>query len=84
MMNLTHLNSISATYPGFQSLPKGVKKMLLVTESLFFEDARPLPKVPEVKFSPSDHADRADDIQVIDFAQAIQSFPPPASIGAGS
>jgi hypothetical protein len=34
------LNSITATYPGFQSLPKGIKKMLLVSESVFFEEAR--------------------------------------------
>jgi len=26
-----------ATYPGFQELPKGVRKMLLVSESHFFE-----------------------------------------------
>ena len=34
------LNSITATYPGFQSLPKGVKQMLLVSESVFFDEAR--------------------------------------------
>jgi hypothetical protein len=41
-MNLSPFNSVAATYPGFQSLPKGVKQMLLITESVFFEDARPL------------------------------------------
>lgn len=35
------LNSIAATYPGFQALPKGVKQLLLVSESVFFEEARP-------------------------------------------
>lgn len=40
-MNPSSLNSIAATYPGFQALPKGVKKLLLVSESVFFEDARP-------------------------------------------
>jgi hypothetical protein len=34
------LHSITATYPGFQALPKGVKQMLLVTESVFFDEAR--------------------------------------------
>jgi hypothetical protein len=34
------LHSITATYPEFQALPKGVKQMLLVSESVFFEDAR--------------------------------------------
>ena len=39
-MTLMTLNSITATYPGFQSLPKGVKQMLLVSESVFFDEAR--------------------------------------------
>ena len=37
-MNETILN-----YPGFQSLPKGAKQMLLVSESHFFEEAVPHP-----------------------------------------
>jgi hypothetical protein len=37
------MNSITTTYPGFQSLPKGVKQMLVVSESLFFEQARGSP-----------------------------------------
>jgi hypothetical protein len=32
------LRSIAYNYPGFQSLPKGIKKMLVVTESFFFGD----------------------------------------------
>ena len=40
-MNPGSLNSIAATYPGFQALPKGVKQLLLVSESVFFEEARP-------------------------------------------
>ena len=40
-MNPYALNSIAATYPGFQALPKSIKQMLLVTESVYFEDARP-------------------------------------------
>ena len=39
-MNFNSLISIAATYPGFQSLPRGVKQMLLVSESHFFEEAR--------------------------------------------
>lgn len=39
-LNFIAVNSITATYPGFQSLPKGVKQMLLVSESQFFEEAR--------------------------------------------
>jgi hypothetical protein len=34
------MNSITATYPGFQSLPKGIKQMLVVSESLFFEESK--------------------------------------------
>jgi hypothetical protein len=34
------MNSITATYPGFQALPKGIRQMLLISESLFFEEAR--------------------------------------------
>jgi hypothetical protein len=37
-MNETILN-----YPGFQSLPKGARQMLLVSESHFFEQAVPHP-----------------------------------------
>ncbi len=33
--------SIILTYSDFQSLPKGVKQMLVLSESLFFADARP-------------------------------------------
>ena len=38
------MNSIITTYPGFQALPRGIKKMLMVSESLFFEDAKALPQ----------------------------------------
>ena len=38
------MNSITATYPGFQSLPKGIKRMLVVSENLFFEQAKGLPQ----------------------------------------
>jgi hypothetical protein len=32
------LRSIAFNYPGFQSLPRGIKKMLVVTESFFFSE----------------------------------------------
>jgi len=35
-MNTTILN-----YPGFQSLPKGLKQMLLVSEACFFDQTAP-------------------------------------------
>jgi len=31
---------IMTTYPGFQTLPKGVRQMLLVSESFFFDEMR--------------------------------------------
>jgi hypothetical protein len=33
------MNSITATYPGFQALPKGLKRLLVVSESMFFDQA---------------------------------------------
>jgi hypothetical protein len=42
------LRSIAYNYPGFQSLPRGIRKMLIVTESFFFfeEEGRgPTPSV---------------------------------------
>jgi hypothetical protein len=32
--------SILVTYPDFQSLPKGIKRMLVTSESVFFRDAK--------------------------------------------
>ena len=37
---VSEMNSITATYPGFQALPKGIKQMLVVSESLFFEESK--------------------------------------------
>ena len=36
-----NMKSIIVTYPGFQSLPRGVKQMLVASENMFFGDARP-------------------------------------------
>ena len=33
------MKSIMATYPGFQTLPRGVKRLLLTSENFFFIDA---------------------------------------------
>jgi len=33
------MKSIMATYPGFQTLPRGVKRLLLTSENFFFVDA---------------------------------------------
>jgi len=44
-MNTTILN-----YPGFQTLPKGVKQMLLVSEAHFFD--QPAPHYLEQKGAP--------------------------------
>ena len=40
---------IMTTYPGFQDLPKGVKKLLLVSETFFFDQSRTqtAPPVPQ-------------------------------------
>jgi len=32
--------SIMVSYPDFQSLPKGIKRMLVTSETVFFGDAR--------------------------------------------
>ena len=34
------MKTILTTYPNFQSLPKGVKRMLVAAESHFFDEAR--------------------------------------------
>jgi hypothetical protein len=34
------IKSIMLTYPDFRSLPKGIKRMLVTSESVFFGDAK--------------------------------------------
>jgi hypothetical protein len=34
------MRTIILTYPGFQSLPRGVKQLLLATENFYFEEPR--------------------------------------------
>jgi hypothetical protein len=36
-----HMRSIMLTYPGFQTLPRGLKRMLVTSESGFFSDVQP-------------------------------------------
>lgn len=33
------MKSILITYPGFQALPKGIKRMLVESENMFFQEA---------------------------------------------
>lgn len=35
------MNSIVSTYPDFQALPRGIKRLLLTSETEFFNEARP-------------------------------------------
>ena len=37
------MKSIVVAYPYFQSLPKGIKRMLVTSEDLFFSDAKTAP-----------------------------------------
>lgn len=47
-MNDVAMKSIITTYPDFPSLPKGLKRMLLASEDLFFGEAKGLPPVHKV------------------------------------
>jgi len=38
------MKSIMVTYPDFQKLPKGLKQMLVASESFFFEETKTAPK----------------------------------------
>ncbi|HKW28530.1 MAG TPA: hypothetical protein VJT54_04280 [Verrucomicrobiae bacterium] len=35
------MRTIILTYPGYQSLPRGIKQMLLASESFYFDEPRP-------------------------------------------
>jgi len=39
------MKSIVVTYPDYQSLAKGIKKMLVVSETLFFGEAKGAPVI---------------------------------------
>lgn len=55
------MKSIVVTYPYFQSLPKGVKMMLIASESFFFAGDKPehnrltvsLTQIPQAVFRPT-------------------------------
>jgi len=34
------MRTIILTYPGYQSLPRGIKQMLVASENFFFEESR--------------------------------------------
>ena len=72
------LNSITATYPGFQSLPKGVKQMLLVSESVFFDEARAALKANQT----GQHGHLGNDVILHVTSQAGAGFGPRATIRA--
>ena len=38
MYRMTHMKPIMTVYPGYQTLPKGLKKLLVESESFFFEE----------------------------------------------
>jgi len=38
------MKSILVTYPNFQGLPKGLKQMLLASESFFFDQSKTAPR----------------------------------------
>ena len=38
------MKSILVTYPNFQALPKGLKQMLLASESFFFDQSKTAPR----------------------------------------
>lgn len=41
------MKSIVFTYPDFRELPKGLKQMLVVSETLFFEEIQTMPLMIE-------------------------------------
>ena len=43
------MKSIMVTYPNFRLLPKGLKQLLLASESFFFEEAMSPAREPEKK-----------------------------------
>lgn len=60
------LRSITATYPGFHALPKGIKQMLLVSESAFFDEARPASLSPSAPIA-TIHAEDNRDQRPLDY-----------------
>jgi len=40
------MRSIVFTYPGFASLPRGIKQLLVTSESIFFREAKPIISKP--------------------------------------
>jgi hypothetical protein len=47
------MRTIMLTYPGFQALPQGIKKMLLASETFFFSEAQPHAQRPELRPAPA-------------------------------
>lgn len=40
------MRTIVLTYPGFASLPRGIKQLLVASENFFFDEARPAASRP--------------------------------------
>ena len=48
------MNSIASTYPDFQTLSRGIKRLLMTSETEFFNEARPVSaKLVPVKSRPT-------------------------------
>jgi hypothetical protein len=77
------LSSITATYPGFQSLPKGIKQMLLVSESVFFEEARAPKKKTQVAGQQAFPDTQIVPPEVLDFVQNGGGQAPRTGLRAG-
>jgi len=56
------MKSIMMTYAGFHDLPKGTKKMLLASETFFFEEAR-IPTQRPVRHAPGNSQKAAMEIE---------------------
>jgi len=64
-------------------LPKGVKQMLLVTESVFFDEARVLPKSP-MMVAPKSELLSPEDVNLIHLPSSTPTLHPPSSLGLAS
>ncbi len=40
LVNEERMRTIILTYPGYQSLPRGIKQMLVATEEFYFDESR--------------------------------------------
>lgn len=57
------MKSIMVTYPDFQSLPKGLKQMLLASETFFFD---------ETKLHPNESRNDVQTLAILDHIARLQ------------